>query len=409
MTLSGNTIGPRPALTNLMVCKRFSILPFVVLGIGTVGCLGSPEELTEPEELGTLARALTQSSTLVDSFDSFNASLWTKANWAAFSDANRTNSFASANATLSSSRLALKLSNVNGTLANGAEVDSVNQFSYGLFQVRMKPVAKSGTVSSFFTWRTGNWDEIDIEFLGKDTTKVQYNHFSNGVGGHEHLDNLGFDAAADYHLYAFEWAPHSLRYYVDGTLRHTTWTDIPDEAQQVIMNVWARNDATWAGPFSTSGLPRSASYDYVKVSPSLVVNPGFSSNLDDWIFWKHASASASAQWDNTVAKVNISSGGSADWHVQFYQGGKGLMSGKSYRASFDAKGSCSRTIAVRLEDAQFPYTVYGASQTFSIGTSWSAYSFTLNAATTDADARLLFALGNSNCSVWLDNLSIVQL
>ena len=26
------------------------------------------------------------------------------------------------------------------------------------------------------------WDEIDIEFLGKDTTKVQFNYFTHGRG-----------------------------------------------------------------------------------------------------------------------------------------------------------------------------------------------------------------------------------
>ena len=29
------------------------------------------------------------------------------------------------------------------------------------------------------------WDEIDIEFLGKDTPKVQFNYYTNGQGNHE--------------------------------------------------------------------------------------------------------------------------------------------------------------------------------------------------------------------------------
>ena len=46
-------------------------------------------------------------------------------------------------------------------------------------------------------------DEIDIEFLGNDTTKMQVNYYVNGVGGHEAIINLGFDAAASAHEYAF--------------------------------------------------------------------------------------------------------------------------------------------------------------------------------------------------------------
>ena len=38
------------------------------------------------------------------------------------------------------------------------------------------------------------WDEIDFEFLGYDTTKVQLNYYTDGVGGHEYMLDLGFDA-----------------------------------------------------------------------------------------------------------------------------------------------------------------------------------------------------------------------
>ena len=31
------------------------------------------------------------------------------------------------------------------------------------------------------------------------------NYFRNGVGGHEKMIDLGFDASDDFHTYAFEW------------------------------------------------------------------------------------------------------------------------------------------------------------------------------------------------------------
>ena len=37
----------------------------------------------------------------------------------------------------------------------------------------------------------------DVEILGKDTTKLQTNYFTDGVGGHETVISLGFDASAD--------------------------------------------------------------------------------------------------------------------------------------------------------------------------------------------------------------------
>lgn len=89
------------------------------------------------------------------------------------------------------------------------EVRSEEHYGYGDFEVRMKPASEAGTASTFFTC-TGPYDtdlegnahkhdEIDIEFLGKDTTKVQFNYFVGGKGGHEHMYNLGFDASLEYH------------------------------------------------------------------------------------------------------------------------------------------------------------------------------------------------------------------
>ena len=95
---------------------------------------------------------------------------------------------------------------------SGAEFRTFNQnrYHYGLYEVCMKPAKSDGIVSSFFTY-TGpydepktQWDEIDIEFLGKDTAKVQFNYYVDSKGGHEYLYDLGFDASEDFHVYAFD-------------------------------------------------------------------------------------------------------------------------------------------------------------------------------------------------------------
>ena len=85
----------------------------------------------------------------------------------------------------------------------GGEMRTYGYYGYGDYEVRMKPAKKAGTASTFFTCtgdydtnpNTGEknpWDEIDIEFLGNDTTKVQFNYFVNGVGEHEYMyDQIG--------------------------------------------------------------------------------------------------------------------------------------------------------------------------------------------------------------------------
>jgi UDP-galactopyranose mutase len=75
-------------------------------------------------------------------------------------------------------------------------------------------------VSAFFNYAQDKdgGTEIDIEFLGYDTTKVQFNYYTSGVGCHEYLYDLGFDASKAFHTYAFKWAKDSIKWYVDGKL-----------------------------------------------------------------------------------------------------------------------------------------------------------------------------------------------
>ena len=127
----------------------------------------------------------------------------------------------------------------------GGEWRSKDRFGYGLYQVRMKAIKNTGVVTSFFTY-TGptdgtKWDEIDIEFLGKDTTKVQFNYFTNGRGQkdeHVHLHNLGFDASQGFHTYGFDWQADHITWYVAGKAVHTVTENLPSTPGKIMMNVW---------------------------------------------------------------------------------------------------------------------------------------------------------------------------
>ncbi|GAB4108896.1 MAG: hypothetical protein OHK0022_61150 [Roseiflexaceae bacterium] len=114
------------------------------------------------------------------------------------------------------------------------------------------------------------WDEIDIEILGKDTTKMQTNYYTNGVGGHETMIDLGFDAALDFHTYAFEWTPTSIKWYVDGVLVHSengSRGPLPTHAGKLMMNIWPGIGVdSWLGPFNYSG-PLSQQVDWVRYTP----------------------------------------------------------------------------------------------------------------------------------------------
>ena len=151
----------------------------------------------------------------------------------------------------------------------GGEYRSEATYGYGYYEVCMKPAKCSGVVSSFFTYTNSPvWDEIDIEFLGKDTTKVQFNYYVNGVGGHEYLYNLGFDASADFHVYGFDWQEGSITWYVDGKAVYTAKPKqgeaFPSHNQQIMMNVWnCTGHDDWTGPLAEDSLPATAQYKWV--------------------------------------------------------------------------------------------------------------------------------------------------
>ena len=158
----------------------------------------------------------------------------------------------------------------------GAEYRSLEHYHYGYYETSMKAIKNDGVVSSFFTYtgpsENNPWDEIDVEVLGKDTTKVQLNYYTNGVGNHEYMYDLGFDASEGYHTYGFDWQKDYITWYVDGKAVYTATSNIPSTAGKIMMNVWPGigvND--WLKPFNGK-TPLTASYEWVTYQSTAKAN-----------------------------------------------------------------------------------------------------------------------------------------
>jgi len=163
-------------------------------------------------------------------------------------------------------KLKLTIDN-NGSQYTCGEYRTTNYYGFGMYQVNMKPIKNPGVVSSFFTY-TGpsdgtKWDEIDIEFLGYDTTKVQFNYYTNGVGNHEYVHYLGFDASQGFHTYGFFWSRNSITWYVDGKAVYTAYSNIPDTPGKIMMNAWCGTGVDdWLRHYDGK-TPISAYYDWI--------------------------------------------------------------------------------------------------------------------------------------------------
>lgn len=172
----------------------------------------------------------------------------------------------------------------------GAAIASRQSFTYGTYAADLRVPSGSGLVSGLFLHRNGPRQEIDIEFLGKDTTKMLVNVFYNpgtpgtkleyGYRGTPVLIDLGFDASAAFHRYEIEWRPECIRWNVDGVTVHERllWgpTPIPDQPMEFNVNLWSSESTEFAGPLDEGALPA-----VLKVaSLEAVVQPGVSSLME---------------------------------------------------------------------------------------------------------------------------------
>ena len=211
-----------------------------------------------------------------DHFDSFDPELWYRSDgWANGADFGV--GWLKDHVEFSEGKMALRLDNApneNGKPYTSGEFYTLERYGYGRIEGRLKAAKGVGLVTSLFTY-SQNADEIDIEILGKDTTKLETNFFvrgARGVNAHAIID-LGFDAAEDYHDYAIEWSSNHIKWFVDGELVRTVNGDgieLPSERSLIMANLWAGAGAaarTWTGDFVYSGSPVRAYYDYIKFTP----------------------------------------------------------------------------------------------------------------------------------------------
>ncbi|MDQ6964930.1 MAG: family 16 glycosylhydrolase [Mariprofundales bacterium] len=157
------------------------------------------------------------------------------------------------------------------------EYKSINMVSYGDITFRAKAAKASGVITGLFTYTGPSdsqpHDEIDIEIIGNNTTQVQFNYFVAGVGNHEKVVALGFDASQAMHDYTIKWLPSSISWYVDGVLKHTVnagaGVTLPSNPQHIFANLWAATGVdSWSGAFTYS-TPLTAQVDAIHYSPAV--------------------------------------------------------------------------------------------------------------------------------------------
>ncbi len=175
-----------------------------------------------------------------------------------------------------------------------ASIASQRRYQYGRFTAQVRPCGVPGLITGIFLHRNAPRQEIDIEFVGKDPTKLLVNVSYNpgcegtkleyGYRGTPTLIDLGFDASSEFHRYEIEWCPDFIRWRVDGRLLHerVVWnpTPIPHLPMEFNVNLWHSRSRELAGSWTRAICPRTLTLD-VSQSTRLTMTNAMRNATDD--------------------------------------------------------------------------------------------------------------------------------
>lgn len=191
---------------------------------------------------------------------------------------------------------------LSAKIYKGAEYRTKESFTYGRFDVRLRSVHREGMLTSFFTYNdeypNTEWNEIDIEILGRYADDVQFNPITPGQLNHLSHYHTSFDPAAAFHEYGFEWTPQYVAWFVDGvevhrqTGAHIAQLNLP---QKIMMNIWNPVYAGWVGQWDENVLPAFAYYDWVRYSSFTPDSGTFGTGNNFTVRWKDEFMA----WDTT--------------------------------------------------------------------------------------------------------------
>ena len=167
----------------------------------------------------------------------------------------------------------------SGRSAASGEYSTTTTYGYGTYRFVAKASNTAGVINGLFTYTGPSegtaHDEIDVEIKGDDTTKMQVNYWTNDVE-HPTVIDLGFDASADYHEYAFSWSASAIQWFVDGALVHEetgTRGPLPSLPGKIFLNIWGTvGTMPWSTDYIPSLSPSTLSVNLVSFDP-LVAAP----------------------------------------------------------------------------------------------------------------------------------------
>ncbi|GAC1616011.1 MAG: hypothetical protein NVS4B11_03700 [Ktedonobacteraceae bacterium] len=195
-------------------------------------------------------------------------------------------------------------------------------FTYGYMEIRAKVPKGQGLWPAFWALPTDDsgLPELDVSEIltGAGLTTYTDNMTYHVINDEVHASGASWtspvDLASGFHVYAADWEPDGIHWYVDGIERRSAFTDSKNiTAKQMYLLIQLEVGGTWPGsPDSSTPFPSVYEVDYVRVwqhctthcstvaptptstplsiqlpakgplGPNLITNPGCEKNTSGW-------------------------------------------------------------------------------------------------------------------------------
>ena len=360
-----------------------------------------------------------------------------------------------------------KIEDENGNVSYvSGRVNTQNKhdIKYGYVEARIKFPQGKGYLPAFWMMPQdedyyGQWPkcgEIDIAEVLGNSTNTNYGtiHY-----GEPHFQNQGIytlasgDFANEYHIFAIEWEPGLIKWFVDGEQYFETndwFSKWPDEEEKpypapfdqpfhVILNVAVGGD--WPGdpdettPFDEKGAMKvdyvrmfqKDSYDENVEKPVKVLefreadetgnflhNADFSEAEDlsddvDWKFLQLNDGVGSAEIKDNMIIITTGNFGSEEYSIQLVQPEMPMEKGCKYKFSFEAYADEERQMKPAVTAPDVNWIRYFPDTAIDLTTDWQTFEFEFDMTEeSDDNGRVEFNMGNqgSTATIYIRNVRL---
>ncbi len=329
-----------------------------------------------------------------------------------------------------------------------------HDFTYGRMEARIRVPEGQGFLPAFWMMPTrdsvyGSWPrcgEIDImEVVTQDPTHTYGTiHFGNPHEERQSVYELPEGVPSfsdDYHVFAVEWEPGLIRWFVDDVeigSQNDWFTGTESGSRRpypapfnqdfyLILNVAIGGN--WPGdPDETTPFDERAQMrvDYVRVYQrgwydEDVEAPEYSYNFRQadstgnyisdsaWALYCAEGGAGELSTSGDEMTITSTSAGTVDYGVQLVNTGLPAEDGTTYTVTFEARADEARTMIAAITAPDHGYIRYMEDEEVSLTSEWQTFTYTFTmSGSSDDNARLEFNMGGSDstATIYLRNVRV---